>query len=497
MSLLDIFTFTFEGNTGTLDKSLKKSDQSADELVDTLKDVDKQSSKSGSSFSGFATKAVGALAAALSAGAAISGIIGQAQMVGQLGQTADALGIAVEELDAFGKSAQALGGDAQGARDSLTDMAESIGEALQDVESQRAKTFGGLGISLRDTEGNAINAMEGILRLSDAVAGMSREEAIFRIKELGITDNRTVEMVLKGRKELERLMLAQKESGVVTKEQAEQAKKFNESMMVLKGTLTDTGTGFMSVLIPALTQGVEWLTKMAKWAGEHKEFIVAFFTAIAAIVTTLYLPAMIKAAVATLAATWPILAIGAAVAAVAAAFALAYDDIMNFIDGNDSFIGQIFDKYPLIKDLVYGIIDAFKTMGNVVVAIWDGIIAVIKGYIDITKQAYIAIGSVVSAVGGFFGVGSDDDSKASETRKDMQKGRSTVATADASPLNSVTSNSISNSVSSSNRETNVQVGEVIVQTQATDADGISRDIGGSLNDQLANMDAEFSTGVSR
>jgi hypothetical protein len=72
-----------------------------------------------------------------------------------------------------------------------------------------------------------------------------------------------------------------------------------------------------------------------------------------------------------------------------------------------------------------------------------------------------------------------------------------MASAGASPYNATTSGSISNSVATSRRETNVQVGEVIVQTQATDADGISRDIGGSLNSQLESLDDEFSTGVDR
>ena len=61
----------------------------------------------------------------------------------------------------------------------------------------------------------------------------------------------------------------------------------------------------------------------------------------------------------------------------------------------------------------------------------------------------------------------------------------------------MTSSAISNTVASTNRETNVQVGEVVVNTQATDAEGIARDVGGSLNEQLAQVDAEFSTGVAR
>ena len=54
---------------------------------------------------------------------------------------------------------------------------------------------------------------------------------------------------------------------------------------------------------------------------------------------------MLAAAAATLAATWPIWPLLRS-SLLAAAFALVYDDIMNFIDGNDSMIGRILDKYP-------------------------------------------------------------------------------------------------------------------------------------------------------
>lgn len=485
--LLDTFTILFESDAKKLDAGLEKSERGAEDLNDTLKDVDKQASNTGTSFAAMAAKALGALSAAISAGAVVSGTIQKAADVTALAQTADALGVAVEELDAFGRAAVAAGGDAQGARDSVTDMAESIGEALQDVESGRAKTFDALGISLRGVDGQAVNAVEGILRLSDAVQGMSREEAVFRIKELGITDNRTVEMVLKGRKELERMLAVQKESGVITKEQADQAKRFTESMNRLRGSLDNAGTGFMTMLIPALEKGVQWLTKLVDWASEHKDLLVGFFIAIAGIVAAVYLPAMIAAAAATLAATWPIIAIGAAVAAVAAAFALAYEDVMAFIDGQESLIGQVFDKYPMVKDAVFAVIDAFKLMGQAVVAVFNGILDGFSAMVNFIFRGINQIKSGLSTVAKFFGFGGGE----------VEQAQGAIASANASPLNAATSASISNSVASTNSEKNIQTGDIIVQTQATDARGISQDIGSSLNDQLQQVDDEFSTGVDR
>lgn len=486
--LLDTFLILFEADTGKLDTGLDRSEQKSDELVDTLKKADTQASKTGQAFAGFAVKALGALTAALSAGSVISSSLARAQEITGIANTADALGLAVEELDAFGRAAQAAGGDAQGARDSLVDMAETIGEALQDVESQRAKTFAGLGVSLRDVNGNAINAVEGILRLSDSVQGLSREEAIFRIKELGITDNKTVEMVLRGRKELERMLAVQKEQGVITKENAEEARKFTEGMNKLRGSLDIASTSFMSSLIPALTVGVEWLTKIVDWANEHSDVIVGFFGAIAAVVAAIYLPAMISAAAATLAATWPIIAIAAVVTAVAAAFALAYEDIMNFIDGNDSLIGQIFEKYPLVKDVVFGIMDAFKLMWNVVSGIFNMMLTGFKQIVDFIMRGVGQITGAIGKVAGFFGIGGSDV---------MQEGQQQMAAASASPLNSVTSNSISNTVASTNKTNSVSIQNLNIETQATDPNGVADAVGGGLNAQLEQMDNEFASGVDR
>lgn len=489
MALLDTFFTVFDSDTTQLDAGMKQSRKGVEDLIDKLKGADKQAGSTGEAFSGFAARALGALTAAVSVAGVINGTVAKAQEITQIAQTADALGVAVEDLDAFGRAAAQAGGDAQGARDSITDMAESIGEALADAESGKAKGFAALGVDLRNIDGSAKDAITGILELSDAVQGLSRGEAVFRIKELGITDNRTVEMVLKGRKELERLLAVQKQQGVVTKQTAEEARRFTEALNRLRGEVDSAGTGFMSSIIPALTVVVEWLTRVVEWAGEHSDVIVGFFAAIAAVVTAIYLPAMISAAAATLAATWPILAIAAAVVAVAAAFALAYDDIMNFIAGNDSFIGQVFEKYPLVKDIVYGIIDAFKFMGEVVAGVWNTLVTGFQQVLDFILRGVSQITSGIGKVAGFFGLGGAPEG--------LAEGQRTISQANASPLNSTTSNAISNSVASSKRENNLNIEQLTVQTQATDAQGVAAGVGGELNNQLAQLDTEFATGVDR
>lgn len=485
--ILDVFTILFEADTSKAKGGVDDTRRTTDELVESMKDADKQAGKTSSSMAGFAAKALGALGAVMSVGQAISGAIGRAEDIAAIERTSNALGVAIEDVAAFGGAMERLGGDAQGARDSLTDMAESIGEALQDVESGRAKTFDALGVSLRDVDGDSIGAIEGMMRLADAVQGMSEGEAVFRIKELGITDNRTVEAILKGRKELERLMAVQKAANPLTKEQVERAKQLNSVLGGWRNSVNGAASQFFDMLIPALTKVIQWLTVIVDWAGEHKDFVVGFFIAIAGVVAAIYLPAMIAAAAATLAATWPIIAIGAAIAAAAVAFALIYDDIMNFIDGNDSMIGNMMEKYPMIKTLVMGIVDAFKFMGDVVSAVFTSLVTGFQQVIDFISAGIGQIASGISSVAGFLGIGGDVD---------VSGANSQMAAASANPMNAVSSNAISNS-SNTSSETNVQVGQVTVQTQATDSQGISQAIGGDLSAQLKNLEAETATGVDR
>ena len=478
MALLDTFRILFEADTSKMAQGLNKAEQSTDDLVKSMKEADKQAGKSTESFRALTVKLLGWFAGAVTASKAVTGAIGRAEQIMAISRTADALGLATEEVDAFGRAAESMGGDAQGARDSLTDMAESMGEAMADVESGRAKTFAALGISLKDANGQAKNASQGMLELASAVEGMPRGEAVFRIKELGITDNRTVEMILKGRRALEDLLRTQQENSKVTKEAVENAKQFQDAMNATKMVVTGASDGFYQAILPALTAFVTWVGKAASWATENKDVVIGFFIGIAGIITAMYLPAMLSAAVATIAATWPLILMGAAIAGLAALFALAYDDVMNFIDGNDSLIGRV----------IPAAIAAFKALGDFVMGIWNGITAAWDAFVSKVMSGVDKVRNAGKAVAGFFGFGDDGSGVAA--------GAAAVSAAAGAPTNAMSSAAISNSVGGKS-ETNVSIGEVKVQTQATDAQGISKDIGGSLNGQLKSLQTSAATGVAR
>ena len=65
-----------------------------------------------------------------------------------------------------------------------------------------------------------------------------------------------------------------------------------------------------------------------------------------------------------------------------------------------------------------------------------------------------------------------------------------------SPLNNMTSNSISN-LSTANRQStsNINIDKIEISTQATDVDSISNQIGASLENQLKRTTATFEDGI--
>jgi len=73
-------------------------------------------------------------------------------------------------------------------------------------------------------------------------------------------------------------------------------------------------------------------------------------------------------------------------------------------------------------------------------------------------------------------------------------GQNMLGQASSTPMASQSSTSISNSTRGG-RSTSVQIGTVAVQTQATDAQGISKAIGGTMRDQMRQASSGFDDGV--
>ncbi|MEM8013716.1 hypothetical protein ABTW46_18225 [Morganella morganii] len=513
-----------------------------------LNKTDTQYQKAGESVARFAKKALTAVGLFMSASALVGESVARAAEIESLDKFGKKINVATADVDAFAGSVAELGGTREAAQSDMEAMAKSFG-------------FAG-------------NSMEKILRTADKVQGMKFDKAKATLGALGVSDDKTVELMMKGRKELERMMGVQKEYSGITRESIEQSVKFNKSMQSFKQSSGLLKNSFLEMVIPILATGLEWVSKFVGFCKENKTLITGFFIAVGIALATYYVPPMLAAAAATLAATWPIIAIIAVIALLAAAFALVYDDIMNFIDGNDSMIGRILDKYPALKTVILALWDAFKvlfdfiktvvkvvadivvdaynimnkalndfigwltgsikgvmawgndfgkvfsTVSDTVVGIFKWLWEQIKSYLDWIGKGLDKIKEGWATLKGWFGAGDDVEVDQTVNRTVNEQGQigydmppeKTISEEDAAkmaqamtahfygvsndPMNPVTSQAISNQSTTSN-ETNISIGELKVETQATDAQGMAAGAKDALGSQLQDFGHQTNTGLGK
>lgn len=165
--------------------------------------------------------------------------------------------------------------------------------------------------------------------------------------------------------------------------------------------------------------------------------------------------------------------IGAAIAAMAAAIALSYVIIQNWDKIKDGAAAL----WENIKNVFSGAVEWF---GNLFSAVVDAIVDKFLAGFEKVKSAW-------NTVKDFFGF----DEAAGTTG-----GLNYIGPLGGDAGQAISPAAVANSTSNYTSDTSVNIGKVEVQTQATDADGISRDIGKGLQNNMAKFTVnQGNTGV--
>jgi hypothetical protein len=543
-SVLETFLILFESNADDVDKGTQKAEKSSKSLEEALKNVDGATGKVGDGFLQMASSLGGAIGAALSVAGITSAIMSAAQNADALGEFSDKLGLNIEEVNAWGDAVQVNGGTAEGFRSSLESLIDGMVTFATKGTSRVSPFFDELGINMTDVNGKARDVMEVLPELADAFEGLSNQESAGLGRKLGL-DQGTIMLLQQGRRAVDEQIAKQKELGTVTKEAAEIAGKFNDeydnTAKVFRSLFTIVG----SSVLPVLTSILGGVQRFGSFLAKNSDFVVGLLIALGSAVLIYALPPFVSLAVAVVTAFAPFLLMGAVIAGVSIAFALLYDDIMNFIDGNDSLIGQILTEFPIIGDVIesvigyvkalwsavswvfesilsvlqisiegwrilFGVIadgfnafvggssvvqtmlstlaENFQSFKAIVGGVWDGLTVKVQGFIALIRNVI----ALVSAVAGKI-TGALDGVKAS---LGIGEAQAAIAESRSTAINNTSSNAISNSSKSVNKTTSVQTGPITVQTQATDAEGIAGAIGSSMGQQMRQAASTIDDGVA-
>jgi hypothetical protein len=386
-----------------------------DDLEKSFKNSDKQSNQFSSSLHRLGEEIISFITVGASLTATLGGIKGALNYAVDIDTASRTLGVNVQALDAWGNAVQRTGGNLQTFESSLRNLAENLGRT------------GEIAIQI-------------LPQLADNFQKLGRFGALRYGKMLGL-DEATILLLQKGRREVDAIIARQKELGLVTKYDAEQARKFNfawqDATHSLRVALLDTALAFLPLVLALLKD----FTTTAQYFSQHSDVIVGGLTAIglAAAFATLKIKSLRK---------------GVLSLTGAAALGVIYEDIKAFREGKPSFIGDVNKKFPITGRIFGNDTEEYKSEKSRLSFGHDD-------FIDTLRKSYQHLIGI-----------------------------------DQSPINYLTpyTSNIENSALTKGN-LSINIGDVYLQTQATDVNGIAAAFARSLNEQLRQTIDYYDDGV--
>lgn len=436
MSVLETFYILFKSNSAEVKKGTEETEKTVKKLEESLGHVTTNANQVGSAFTIMGRSIAGAAAAFISAGAILANLKDTYAYTLQLSQASEALNVNAESLDVWGRAVQRNGGTVEGFQQSLRGLATTLNIRNQDA------------LRLLPMLANTFKN-----------AGVERSNAFGR--KLGL-DQATIMLLQQGRREVEAVIQRQKELGTVTKQDTDIANSFNKAWQETGFNFRFMWLALERTVLPILEKIIIGFGKVAKYFTEHSNLLIGAAIGIGAAIAFLAAPFIAANAV--------MLTTAGIIAGLITLFAFLYDDIKVFVEGGNSLIGAMLEKWPMV--------------GRVIKAVFDEIKEAITSVIDIFNKLIEGFNKVNSFLVGV-------ENKAISGIIKFAKGE--LGEAESNPIASQTSNSIFNGGSS--KSATVYTGAITINTQAKDGEEVGNVLAQHLNGYFIKATGAIDDGV--
>lgn len=292
----------------------------------------------------------------------------------QLGNLADKAGVAVEALQTLSK---ASGGDAESTASSITNIKENKESyqkaGIQIVEGDSSATFE-----------NVAKKMEGL---------KSEAEKLDLAASLGIDDN-TAKMLAKGVDSYRESLKKAEKYKLYTKEDIERMRDYRQIQQDIKAGLQATSGAVYRMLLPVITAVAKVIRKITDWLAEHEglvKIIGATLAVAAAIGVVIGVVMGLQKALALVMANPIVLQIMAVVAAIMVVIAIINDFIV-FLQGGDSIIGELLNKWGYDTDAIRAdILNAIEQLKAGFTSFMENVKAVGSAFIGVFQSMWAAV----------------------------------------------------------------------------------------------------------
>jgi len=366
----------FSAASKKVDRGLKDTGAEAEKTGKKIEGAGKKSEDSFKNLSSVATKFLAVIGGTM----AIKNFVAQTiEASSALDRLSKNLGDSANNISAWGNAAEMAGGSAQGLQGTMDMLSKAQTELQLTGESSLIPFFSSLGVAMAETNGKARPVGDILLSLSERFSSIDRVTANNMGAMMGI-DQGTMNLLLKGRQEVELMIARQKEYGAVTKKQAEEASRLKQTMVETRQTFESFGRELLSAAMPALEAVLGVFKKLGEWVKNNQEFVKIFLTMLAAELAAIGL------------ALTPINFTVAAITALTAALAALYQDYQVWKRGGDSlFNWSMWDKLAKATDGWHGAI--------ILLAAAFAVLAK-----NIIKTAAASAGLKIGALGGKLGI---------------------------------------------------------------------------------------------
>jgi hypothetical protein len=447
-------------------------------------------------FKASAIHVAGAVGAVLGGGALLNSIANAAD---ETLKFADSVGVAVEEVGKLEFAVQRQGGTNEGLRSSLENINKTIGEVERGT-GRGLKAFEDYNLELKKADGTTKTADELLIDLNKRFAGLSKAKQFDLAMKMGI-DKGTIRLLQTAPDEVHRLMMEAKQLGVVSRQEAEAAAAFNDGLTNITTSLKKIGFTIGAVVFKPLSQFFKLIASGIAIIRKHSRFLMIFLGVLAAL-NAGFIITKVVALAAWAAAFAPIILITAGIIALSAAVALLIDDFIAFKNGQDSLIGDVLKRWPMIGIAIEKVTEALKIqwesvktlfklmlklvtmsvqgwimLGKIIKGVFDSALEALKPFLDSINMLFEKLRAVKNFAGGklksFFG------------------GDTPLA---PSPV--LTKSQFAGNVSG-DRNNSIEVGKIEIVTQATDSETIAQDVSKELLNQFQSTVQDFDSSVDK
>ena len=331
------------------EKALTAAEEKSEKLKKTLNNMKSSGTYSALELRKQFTNLVKTLGLLAIAGTAIKKSIDFYEQGEQLGNLAERAGVAVDKFQELSNAAKRFGGSIEDTAATL----ENLRTARLDIAA------GGNGGGLKETavkQGITISddpeqTLENIARKMETL--QTEAQKLDLAKSMGI-DEGTARLLSQGveryREELQRA----KKYQLFTKEDIERMREYRQVQSDIRLGLQNIFGSIWRMLLPAITQVAKVIRSVTDWLAEHEGAVKIIATITAVIIAVAGLAAavqLLNAAFALVAANPVVLTILAIAAAIGLCI-VAINDFIVFMQGGDSVIGRILEKWGYDTDLI-------------------------------------------------------------------------------------------------------------------------------------------------